>query len=100
MNHEFYKSKRWQMKREKILRRDQYECQESKRYGKTIPAEMVHHIYPVTDYPELRFQDWNLISLSNKAHNTMHNRDTNEVTGRGLYWQQKRKREFKNFKNK
>ena len=32
----FYKSTKWKRKREKILRRDGYMCQVSKRYGKRI----------------------------------------------------------------
>lgn len=78
-----YKSKRWELKRNKILKRDKYICQESKRYGKRIDAEMVHHIWPADDYPEYAWEDWNLISLSNKAHNKMHVRSTKELTAIG-----------------
>lgn len=53
----FYKEKRWVMKRCKILKRDKYLCQESKRYGKRIDADTVHHIYPREDYPEYEYCD-------------------------------------------
>lgn len=80
---QFYKSKKWRLKREKILKRDGYMCQISKRYGKRIDADTVHHIYPLSDYPEYAFCDWNLISVSNKMHNTLHDRNTNKLTAEG-----------------
>ena len=64
-------------------------CQESKRYGRVVPADMVHHIYPVEDYPELFLDPDNLISLSNREHNHMHDRLTGEITAKGLAWQKK-----------
>ena len=78
-----YKTKRWELKREKILKRDKYFCQISLRYGKRIDANTVHHIYPVDEYPEYAFCDWNLISLSSKMHNKMHDRTTNKLTTLG-----------------
>ena len=57
----FYRDKKWQRKRLYILRRDGYKCQESKRYGQYSEATTVHHIYPLEDYPEIAFEDWNLI---------------------------------------
>lgn len=84
-----YKTSRWKRKRAKILRRDEYLCQESKRYGKSVEATTVHHIYPVEQYPELAFEDWNLISLCEAKHNAMHDRNTGEVTELGKWWQDK-----------
>ena len=75
-----YNSPRWKRKRARILKRDGYMCQESKRYGKRIDADTVHHIWPAEDYPEYAWCDWNLISLANCVHNKMHNRDTRELT--------------------
>lgn len=89
-----YKDKHWERKRECILRRDGYTCQESKRYGKRTKATMVHHIYPAELYPELRFTDWNLISLSDSKHNAMHDRTTNEITDLGKEWQERVKDKF------
>lgn len=96
----FYKSKRWISKRSKILRRDEYMCQESKRYGKTEPANTVHHIYQREFYPELEFEDWNLISLSTKAHNAMHIRDSHELTELGKQWQERRRKEFEEWQRR
>ena len=79
----FYKSKAWKTKREAILRRDKYQCQYMKRYGKAMEAQHVHHIFPLEYYPEFRLCSWNLISLSTDAHNRMHDRETHELTAEG-----------------
>lgn len=78
-----YKSRRWRKLRERILKRDGYMCQESKRYGKMVEANTVHHIFPVSRFPEYQWREWNLISLSTAAHNRMHIRDTDELTEEG-----------------
>ena len=84
-----YKTTRWEKKRLHILKRDKYLCQDTLRYGKRVDADTVHHIYPVEDYPQYAFCNWNLISLSNKAHNSMHDRTTNKLTAKGLVLQKK-----------
>lgn len=93
----FYKSQRWKDKREKILRRDIYLCQQSKRYGKSEAATTVHHIFPLEFYPELALVSWNLISLCEKQHNAMHDRITHELTTLGLEWQERRSAEFREW---
>lgn len=80
----YYKSQRWQRLREKVMRRDGYMCQLSRRYGRMIPAQTVHHIFPREDYPEYQWEPWNLISLSNEAHNKMHDRITDRLTATGM----------------
>ena len=92
-----YKSKRWKRFRQSILRRDNFLCQESNKYGKAVEANTVHHIYPAKDYPELFYNPFNLVSLSSKEHNKMHDRITDEITLKGVYWQEKRKREIENW---
>ena len=79
-----YKDKKWLRKRQSILRRDNYLCRECKRYGKTTPADTVHHIKPLEYYPELFLFNQNLISLCASCHNKMHDRDTRELTATGL----------------
>lgn len=96
----FYKDKKWQRKRLYILRRDGYKCQESKRYGQYSEATTVHHIYPLEDYPEISFEDWNLISMSGERHDTMHNRVTGKLTEKGMYWQNRRRKEFEEWKKR
>lgn len=50
-----YNCKRWKVLSAKAMRRDGYMCQLSNRYGKNISAEVVHHIYPVEEYPEYAY---------------------------------------------
>ena len=59
----FYKSTRWKAVREAVLRRDGYMCQESRRFGKMRPADTVHHIWPLEDFPEIALAPWNLVAL-------------------------------------
>ncbi|MBR3360027.1 MAG: hypothetical protein IKG39_01680 [Lachnospiraceae bacterium] len=80
----YYSTDRWEHLRQCILRRDDFMCQDAKRYGKRIPAEMVHHIFPREIFPEYQWEPWNLISLSNKAHDAMHYRTTRELTDKGM----------------
>lgn len=79
-----YNSKEWKHLAKIALCRDGYKCQLSKRYGKNIPAELVHHIYPVDEYPEYAYCLWNLISLSRAIHNTLHDRNTDKLTADGV----------------
>lgn len=90
-----YKTKTWQNLRKYVLMRDNYLCQMEVRYGKRVDAEVVHHIFPAEKYPELFFNPDNLISLSKKAHNKMHDRMTDEITVEGKRLQEKvRKKVF------
>ena len=68
----FYSSAAWQRKRAAV--RSRYlgvDVLELYRTGKVVPAEMVHHIIPRRERPELRFDDKNLIPLSNRTHETV-----------------------------
>ena len=67
-----------------ILRRDKYQCQISKRYGKRVEANTVHHIFPRDAYPEYEWKMWNLISVSQEAHNELHDRNTGALSGKGI----------------
>lgn len=80
----FYKSTRWVKLRARILRRDGYMCQISKRYGKQVPANTVHHIFPREEYPEYSFAPWNLISVSQEVHNQLEDRASGRLTAIGL----------------
>ena len=84
-----YNTKRWKHKRQHILLRDKYLCQECKRYGKRVDADTVHHIYVADIYIEYAYCDWNLISLCNACHNSMHDRDTHELTYKGQLLKEK-----------
>nr|DAT53089.1 MAG TPA: HNH endonuclease bacteriophage, HNH Endonuclease, DNA.52A [Caudoviricetes sp.] len=79
-----YKARRWERLRAQVMRRDGYRCQLSKRFGKAVPADLVHHIYPVDEFPEYAFEPWNLISVSRAAHNKLHDRDSDKLTAEGV----------------
>jgi len=87
-----YKSTKWETLRASILRRDSYLCQYSLRYGKHIEANTVHHIYPVEEFPEYAWEEWNLISLNDKVHNSMHQRHSHKLTEIGLELQRRTRR--------
>lgn len=78
-----YNTSKWKRLACAIMRRDNYMCQLSKRYGKSVPAEVVHHIYPADEYPEYAYEPWNLISLSRAAHNKVHDHNNVELTDLG-----------------
>lgn len=82
----YYNTDRWEHLRQSILRRDKFMCQDAKRYGRMVPAELVHHILPREYFPEYQWEPWNLISLSNKAHEEMHYRTTRDLTKKGMEW--------------
>lgn len=75
MDKRIYDTPRWRSLRKRILRRDKYICQYYLRYGRRVEATTVHHIYPVEEYPEYAYAPWNLISVSSKAHNLLHEFD-------------------------
>lgn len=84
-----YKTKRWERLRETILRRDGYRCREAARYGLAVQADTVHHVWPVEDFPQFAWEPWNLIALSHKAHNEMHDRVTGALTEKGEAWRRR-----------
>lgn len=98
-NQAFYLSAKWKHKRARVMRLYHYEDAELARYGKHVEATMVHHIYPLEDYPELAMQTWNLIPLTTATHNRMHDRTTNKVTALGKQWQDRRRLKFEEWKS-
>lgn len=78
-----YSGRKWKKKRQHILRLDGYKDRIELRYGRTIEATIVHHIYPAEQYPEYAWEDWNLISVSFGTHNKLENRQTGELTREG-----------------
>lgn len=79
-------NRRWRRLRQRALSRDGYKCRQAKRYGRSEPATTVHHVWPAEDYPEYAYCLWNLISLSESAHDAMHDRITRRLTALGLSW--------------
>lgn len=84
-----YKSKRWAAKRQRILSRDRYQCRECKRYGLVVDASVVHHAWPVDDFPEYAWCSWNMVSLCPGCHNAMHDRESGALTELGLAWRRR-----------
>lgn len=80
----FHWSTEWRDKRTKILRRDDYRDQWEARFGRNVNADTVHHIFPVEFFPQYKLASWNLISLSTKTHNMMHDRATGALTEQGM----------------
>jgi len=68
----FYASPQWRRKRELILRRDGYRCQECRRYGRITQATTVHHIQHLEDRPDLALVSSNLVSLCRACHAKAH----------------------------
>ena len=68
---------RWKRLRNFVMARDGYRCQESLRFGKSVPAEMVHHIYPVREYPELEFVSWNTIKCTTELRMKLQKKEKN-----------------------
>lgn len=79
-----YQNKKWKKLRAKVLRRDEYICRECKRYGKTTEATTVHHVKPATKHPELIYNMDNLYSCCANCHNSFHDRNTDELTAKGM----------------
>lgn len=86
---QIYNSTRWQQVRDRVLIRDRYECQDCvKRLQKAAEigerlfgeeakirrATQVHHIKELKVYPDLAFEEDNLISLCTQCHNIRHGR--------------------------
>ena len=82
-------NKRWRHLRQQALRRDGFRCQDAARYGRTVEAVTVHHIWPAEDYPEYAWAPWNLLSLSAEKHDAMHDRLTHKLTPLGESWRRK-----------
>lgn len=83
-----YYGNRWKKKREHILKLDGHRCQVARMYGRCEEAVVVHHIYPAEEYPQWAWCDWNLISVSQAAHNKIENRKTGELSELGKQLQQ------------
>ena len=79
----FYKKPRWKKLRAAVLRRDGYLCRVSRRYGKRVEADTVHHVFPREEFPEFQWEPWNLIAVGGKVHDSLHDRVTGRLSARG-----------------
>src|SRR5699024_372034 len=60
----FYQSKAWRIVRAYVMARDNGLCQIALRDKRIVKADLVHHIFPLQQYPELGLNPDNLVSLS------------------------------------
>lgn len=70
--------------RKAVLRRDHYMDRVEWRYGKRKEATIVHHIFPREEFPQYQWEPWNLVSVSMATHNRVHDRETNELSEKGI----------------
>lgn len=79
----FYHTKRWERVRAAVLRRDGYQCQVSRRFGRRVAADTVHHVFPRDVFPQFQWEPWNLVSVAREVHEQLHDRATGELTEKG-----------------
>ncbi|KMM38605.1 HNH endonuclease [Guptibacillus hwajinpoensis] len=70
----FYQSLAWRKLRQRVLVRDNHECQTCKRSGRVGRAENVHHIKEVKQHPELALVYSNCECICIRCHNEEHGR--------------------------
>ena len=90
----FYKSIAWRKKRDYIMQRDHYQCQECLKRVTTATAKgieltgrdryinratQVHHIQHLDERPDLALDDDNLEAVCLHCHNVLHGRDTDNL---------------------
>lgn len=75
--------KQWERIRSYVLRRDRFLDQIALRYGKRIDANQVHHIFPREFFPQYTYSDWNLITVSQASHNSLHDRTGHKLSDKG-----------------
>ncbi len=64
----FYKSAAWKKARALSIALHDGLCQDCLENGKRVRADMVHHIKPLRQFPELALDQSNLRPLCNKCH--------------------------------
>lgn len=81
---EFLTSRQWREKRKCILARDGYQCQYFKRFGKAVEGNVVHHIFPRSQFPEYALANWNLITVSWAGHKALESDEGLTEEGKAL----------------
>ena len=82
---QFYNSTDFDIAREKVLARDKYTCQfflgkwndgiHKPNKIKIVKANVVHHIIPIKERPDLALDINNMVSLSFEAHEIIEDRN-------------------------
>ena len=68
----FYKSRAWLKLRQRILERDNNECQVCKSAGRYSRGNVVHHIKHLDARPDLALEPGNLLTVCEECHNRLH----------------------------
>lgn len=72
---QFYNSKAWEVVRQEVLKRDNYECVWCKQEGKvTTEGLEIDHIEELHIRPDLKLEPENLRTLCKACHNKRHTR--------------------------
>lgn len=72
---DFYNSKEWKSKREKILSKFKYiDIYSYYKYKEIVTSDLVHHIKEIKEDFNMKLCDDNLIAVSNKSHSEIHKR--------------------------
>lgn len=64
----FYRTAAWRAARDESMRKHFGLCQDCLEKGEIKDAEMVHHVKPLREYPELALVQSNLRPLCNQCH--------------------------------
>ncbi len=85
----FYNSYHWRQLSKQVKAEQHNECQLCKKQGKYSPADIVHHVKHLRQWPELAYsrtytdeqgiEQVQLLALCNDCHNKVHNRRLNVV---------------------
>lgn len=94
----FYNSKEWLSLRSEKLKLNPL-CEECEVKGKLIPATVVNHIQPVTQFPDLKLNIDNLESLCRKCHDRRTRLDNSKYNRLNLKQGRDLKRDLDNFNN-
>ena len=62
----------------------------SKRYGKIVQGNTVHHALPVEQYPQYALKLWNLVTVTPEWHNKLHGQKNKEELSDEGKWLMKR----------
>lgn len=68
----FYNCRAWRHLKSYVLKLQHYECQLCGIQGKAVPADVVHHIIPVRDRPDLALTQTNCMALCKECHKKIH----------------------------
>lgn len=86
----FYKSRDWQAIRQKVLERDNHECQWCKEQGRVTNRSHatleVDHEKELEFHPELALDTENLRTLCRDCHNKRHNRFNYDSQVKEIKW--------------